>query len=440
MPDGRPSDYAVTMIGFFLTTIMTSMFPLVIAQDAPAPSVQTGEWRAWLESPGGALTFGLRLEHAEGGEGGYRAWLINGAESSAIPSVRHEDGELILEFTHYNSVIRARPNATGRTLRGQWRKVQGRDVWTIMNFGAAIRTAKPEAPAKKRPGRDDPSVSTISESMRIAGRWRIDFASSDDPAVGVFEVLPGLPDDRVQGTILTTTGDYRFLGGAYAERRMELSVFDGAHAFLFTAEVQDDGTLAGDFWSRDAWHETWTAVRDDRAALPDAFGLTAWNKDASLADLKFRDLDGALVSPADERFVGKARIIEVFGTWCPNCNDATAYLKELHERYAPRGLSILSLAFEITGDVERDTSQVKRSIDYHSIEWPILIAGISDKEAASRALPVLDRVLAYPTFIFLDASGGVKAIYTGFSGPATGPAHEKLREDFERIIEGMLGE
>ena len=40
----------------------------------------------------------------------------------------------------------------------------------------------------------------------------------------------------------------------------------------------------------------------------------------------------------------------------------------------------------------------------------------------------------------LDAGGGVKAIHSGFSGPATGEAHRHLRERFEDLILEMLAE
>ena len=68
----------------------------------------------------------------------------------------------------------------------------------------------------------------------------------------------------------------------------------------------------------------------------------------------------------------------------------------------------------------------------------MLVAGVSDKKKASAALPVLDRLRAYPTTIFLDAAGKVHAVHTGFSGPATGEAHQKLRAKFEGLIEEML--
>ena len=70
----------------------------------------------------------------------------------------------------------------------------------------------------------------------------------------------------------------------------------------------------------------------------------------------------------------------------------------------------------------------------------MLLAGTADKTEASATLPVLDRLRAYPTFVFLDGSGQVRAIYTGFSGPATGDAHERIRESFTKLIERLLSE
>ncbi|MFQ5502223.1 MAG: TlpA disulfide reductase family protein, partial [Phycisphaerae bacterium] len=269
----------------------------------------------------------------------------------------------------------------------------------------------------------------------IAGRWKVRFSRSDEPAVGIFDQRP---DGAVEGTFLTTTGDYRFLAGRYEAGRLRLSCFDGAHAFLFDASIQPDGSLMGDFQSRDTWHETWTATRDDKVALPDGFKLSRATDRPSLENLKFRDLSGTLRSPADAAFAGTVRIIEVFGSWCPNCHDASAYLSELDHKYRDRGLSILGLAFEVTGDFERDARQVRRFIRRHGIEFPVLLAGLSDKKEASKALPFLDQVRAYPTTLFLKADGTIQAVYTGFSGPATGEEYQGLRRKFEKLIETML--
>ena len=64
---------------------------------------------------------------------------------------------------------------------------------------------------------------------------------------------------------------------------------------------------------------------------------------------------------------------------------------------------------------------------------------MSDKAKASKQLPILDRIRSYPTTVFIDGSGKVRAIYTGFSGPATGAAHDELKRQFEKIVRDLLG-
>jgi thiol-disulfide isomerase/thioredoxin len=209
---------------------------------------------------------------------------------------------------------------------------------------------------------------------------------------------------------------------------------------LFHGRIRSDGSLEGGFWSRDTWHETWTARRDSGAALPDAFGQTRWNYSAELGDLSYPDLDGVARSPADPLFAGKARIIYVFGSWCPNCQDATELLVELDRRYRRRGLSILGLAFEVTGDFDRDAKQVRRYARRHGVEYPLLVAGLSSKAKASESLPILDRLRSYPTTIFLHGDGRVRAIHSGFSGPATGKDHQELRTRFLELVEELLSE
>ncbi len=55
-------------------------------------------------------------------------------------------------------------------------------------------------------------------------------------------------------------------------------------------------------------------------------------------------------------------------------------------------------------------------------------------------MPLIDRVRSFPTVIFLDAEDRVRAIHQGYSGPATGAAHERLRLRFTELIEELLAE
>jgi len=401
---------------------MLSLALLVALPSMPQQDL-VGPWRGALECPGGELPF--ELEFTRGADGALGAVLINGPERWPAPRLEIVDpGAIVAQYRlhidPYDSRLEFVRVAEG--LVGEWVRDRGGAEPTRLPFRATPGAA-PRFPMASRP------------APALSGRWRVDFSASEDDAVGLFEV-----DDagEVVGTFLTTLGDYRWLAGSTDGRTLKLSVFDGAHAFLFTAEVQDDGSLRGDFWSRDAWHEAWTAVKDPDASLPDPFGLTTWTGALQLGELAFPDLTGTRRALDDPAFAGKARVIVVFGSWCPNCYDETHYLVELHRRYSARGLSILGLAFEFGDDLAKQTKSLERYVAHHGVGYPILVAGTSDKAKAGAAFPLLDRVRSYPTTIFLDGAGEVLAIHTGFSGPATGAAHARLRARFESLIEGAL--
>ena len=384
---------------------------------SPAPSpIATGAWRAWLDSPGGELRFGLEISI---GSDGLRAVLINGTERIPVPQAEIDGRWVKLGVPRYDSAIVARLSRDGTRLDGTWRKAPDTEKDSRLTFHAVV---------------GDLGCASSESSRWVDGRWLVDFESNELPAVAILE---SREHGSVHGTFLTTTGDYRYLAGCTDGDHLTLSVFDGAHAFLFTARLRADDSLDGDFWSRDSWHESWTARRDETAELPDGFELTTWSA-VDLADIVYPDLSGTPRSLADPAFAGKARIVEVLGSWCPNCNDSASFLAELDRTYGDRGLSILGLAFEISGEFERDAEQVRRFKQHHGLEFPILVAGLADKDEASRNFPLIDRVRSYPTTIFLHGDGRVRAVHQGFTGPATGDAYAALRRDYVSIVEELL--
>jgi len=381
-------------------------------------------FHAWLEVPGGELPFELELERR--GDR-WAARIRNGPETLDVPTVTASDDErtLTLAFPHYDATIVATFDERG-ALVGEWTKRRGLERWSRVPFGA-------------RPGLE-PRFPDRGPSSRPApeGRFAVDFESSDDPAVGRFEIDA---DGRARGTFLTTLGDYRWLAGRWHGDVLELSCFDGAHAFLFRARAREDGALHGDFWSSDTWHETWTARPDDDARLPDPFAQVRWTSERSVYELAFPDADASNDEPRPlAEFRGHPLVVQIFGTWCPNCCDETRFLAELDARFSERGLRIVGLAFEHTGDLERDRRQIARWRGRFGARYPVLLAGVSDKERATAALGALDRIKSFPTTVFVDREGSVRAVHSGFAGPATGAAHDRLRERFEALILELLDE
>ncbi len=396
-----------------------------VTTSAVASEPKTGPWRAWFDSPGGELPFGMVLEKTSDG---WEAQIINGIERIKVPQTTWDGKQLVLDIDYYDAKVTGKLSGNGTRLDGEWKKKGRGDEWSKLPFHASA------GPARRFPRIEVQTGLPIEHT--VDGRWSVEFSGSDEPAVGIFEHQP---DDSIAGTFLTVGGDYGFLSGHLDGDRLRLSNFDGAHAFLFDARIQPDGTLKGDFWSRDTWHETWTARRDPNAMLPEAFGRSKWVGGRRLTDLVFPDVEGKRRSLDDPEWRGHPRIIEVFGTWCPNCHDETRYLVQLDKRYRSRGLRIIGLAFELTGDFKRDAKQVTRYAKRHDVEYPLLIVGKADREEVAAKFPVLDRISAYPTTIFMDAEGSVHAIHSGFSGPATGEEYMKLQAEFEKLIGELLG-
>lgn len=382
-----------------------------------------GSHRMVLQTPGGELPFGLTLAIDDGDK--LTAYVHNGDERIRVPDAMLAS-QLRLRFPHYDSELTLTVDTARKTLQGEWHKRRGTGKATRMQVRSGATGARFLMPG----------VGDATPPWPF-GRYRVAFAKSSDPAVGIFATSND-PLCNCRGTFLTTLGDYRYLAGMSDGRSMKLSCFDGAHAFLFHGERQPDGTIHGEFWSSDSWREQWTASPDPKAELADGWNLTKWRKGAALDHTKLRDLDGKPVSLTQPPFAGKPLVLEVFGSWCPNCHDHGAYMAELHNRYATRGLQVVGLAFEHDVDFTRSAKQVRAFAERHQAKFPILIAGLSDKIKATKSLAVLDQVRSFPTTIFIDHRGQVCGIYQGWSGPATGDAHRRLRQRFEARIESML--
>jgi len=422
---GPPAPFWMALIPLALTAIAT-LGALQGCAESPPPgaeeggALQPGPWRATLASPGGAITFGLDLVESKGR---LQAVLVNGEERQPAGLLEEVGDKVRFEVPPYRSAIVATIDSDGRGLTGYWERDLGDGPAPLLPFAAI-------AGADARP----PTHPQAEAVARLNGRWRVRFDGDEEHAVGLFAVAP---TGRASGTFLTTLGDYRYLSGWFDGEALWLACFDGAHAFLFEAHVQEDGALRGDFWSKDSFHTTWTATRDDAVELPDDFTLTRWAEGASLEGLAFADMDGTRHRIADLISTEAPALLVVFGTWCPNCNDLSEALVELHRRYP--ALQIIGVAFELGSDPAAHREAVKGYVAHHQIQYPVLIGGTASKEAASEALPILDKVRAYPTTVFIAPGGRPSAVHTGFSGPATGDRHLALIERFESEIESLLG-
>jgi thiol-disulfide isomerase/thioredoxin len=270
----------------------------------------------------------------------------------------------------------------------------------------------------------------------VSGKWAVLFGKGDEaPYPGIAEFVQ--KGNHLTGTFRTETGDYRYLEGTVQANKLYLSVFDGSHAFLFEALIKEDGTLSGTFRSGRHYLTNWTAKRDDNFVLISPDALTLMNEDIPLS-FSFPNTEGEMVSLEDEQYAGKPKLIKLMGTWCPNCREEAEFLKGYLAKNDTKDLEVIALAFEKYGaEDDRSKVVVRRYLENMQVPWPVLLAGSSDKEAAARALPMLNKIFSFPTLLFVDRDNKVKRIYTGYNGKATSK-FEEFRQGFEDSVAELI--
>ncbi len=263
----------------------------------------------------------------------------------------------------------------------------------------------------------------------VDGIWNCTFGDKPEdkyPAIGTFKQ----DKDRVVGTFQTETGDYRFLEGKMLGHKLYLSSFDGAHVFLFTGLVEN-GKISGTFRSGSKYIESWEGELVKSAELRDAFSITKAVKDKM--EFSFSDTDGKSVSNLDPEYSNKVKIIQIMGTWCPNCMDETVFLQDYISNHKNDDIAVFTIGFERYKDSLKSVESLRRFKDRMQIQHPVLYGGYYDKQTASSRLPQLSGITSYPTLVVTDKSNKIIGIHTGFNGPATKDYNTFIHE-FDKLI------
>jgi peroxiredoxin len=401
--------------------LFTAVFIALTHISSAQTNLKTGVWRGALKTTSGnEIPFNFEVTGSKP-----ELAIINSTERFKVTDVTTQGDSVVIKMPLFDSEFRLK--LTGNNLQGKYiRHIGDRDV--PMDFTATAGTPWRFFKTPTKPVFD------------VTGRWSaiIGEGAGRDTTVGEFKQT----GSKVTGTFLTTTGDYRFLEGTVSGNQLYLSCFDGGHAFLFTADITDANTLAnGKFYSGLSGTDVWTAVRNENAKLPDAYSLTALKPGYTKLAFSFKDINGKQVSLDDERYKNKVVIVQILGSWCPNCMDETAYMVNYYKKYRSKGVEVIGLAYERTTDFvksQKALSQLKNRFD---IQYPILITGYtSNKVETAKSLPMLQKVVGFPTTIIIDKKGDVRKIHTGFSGPGTGEHYTEFISEFEKLTDDLLAE
>ncbi|PCJ81918.1 MAG: hypothetical protein COA49_02850 [Bacteroidetes bacterium] len=245
--------------------------------------------------------------------------------------------------------------------------------------------------------------------------------------------------DSIWGTFLTSTGDYRYQAGKInlSSGRFTLGNFDGIHLFLFEGTIRGDSIVDGVFKSGTHYSTNWGGVLSSENEV-DWSSEQPWLEGSEII-LRGINSNGNVViwTPQDLIKSGhKLLVVDVMGTWCPNCMDEARLLKELSEDYPE--MLVISMAFERSVGKEAviRAAAFKKSLN---LPWEVLVGGRANKSEADSALKFMGGIKSFPTTAFIPVYGA-PVIHTGFSGPATGSAYEDEIAFFRSTIERFIRE
>jgi thiol-disulfide isomerase/thioredoxin len=378
-----------------------------------------GYWLAELQlGDRQSLPFNFRVMAM--GNDKYNIEVYNAEETILIDEIEVMGDSVVIKMPVFEGYLAGKFNA--QEINGKFIKEnEGRKVPFRAVHGIKERFKKSETP-----------------NTNISGEWEVEFNPNTPEsymAKGIFKQI----DDKVSGTFRTTTGDYRFLEGINSADSVKFSTFNGARAYLFKAKATDS-SMVGVFYSGNHSKEVFVAKRNENYKLPNMEALTYVKKGFDILNFSFPDTSGNMVSLSDPVYDDKVVIVQIMGTWCPNCLDETKFLVEYLKEHSNKKIAVIALAFEYAKTKEAAFKSIDRLRERIGVEYPVLLAqyGGIDKKLAQEKLPMLNHVFSFPTTIIVDKRGDVQKIYTGFNGPATGSIYDSFKKDFHNFILQLL--
>jgi len=385
-----------------------------------ALQAQQGWWSAKLHRSDGnaiAFTFEWKMEK------GKPVWYIhNAAEKIKVDNITVNGDSLIVQMPVFESQFRLQ--YSNKKLTGVWLK------------GGAVKTQVipfTTDPVNKR------FIASSTATKNISGRWSVTFATNQPNELSVAELKQ--TGNTLSGTFLNPTGDYRYLEGIVTKDSLFLSCFDGGHAFLITAKIESVNKISGGtFYSGALYKEAWSGIKDAKAKVTEETVAMYVKPGEEKLHFTFKDLQGKPVSINDDKFKNKVVVIQLMGSWCPNCMDETAFLSDYYNKNKQRGVEIIALAYEYSTDWERSVKSLQKFQQRFNVQYSILNTGVTvtDSLRTEKTLPELTPIKFFPSSVILDKQGKIRKLDTGFNGPATGEHYVIYKKEFEDTINKLL--
>jgi thiol-disulfide isomerase/thioredoxin len=393
--------------------IVLSLMLITINIIASTDKINSGPWRFVLQTNYADIPFLIDFKYKGENLVGV---LHNGKEKIKLSNITISEGEISIPLQNYELSLQLTPKdketLTGNLVRHNKNPIVKTPVVGVHGIKERF-TALKDAP-----------------TTDITGKWALvikDEKDQSSPGIGIF----AQKDGRFTGSILTQTGDYRYLEGYISANNFEAASFDGVYNYVFKGNLKD-GKMQAALLSNSTTKIT--GQLDAKAELPDAY------KQTEIKELNFifPDLKGQSVALNHPKFKNKPVIVQIYGSWCPNCIDEMNFLIPWYKQNNKRGVEIVALAFERSLSVEEATRQLLKVQKKLNVPYVILQAGSTAEDKPSDKLPGLKNFISFPTTIFLNKKHEVVKVHAGFNGPSTGEYFKKWKVEFNQTIDTLV--
>jgi len=345
--------------------------------------------------------------------------LINGQEKVEGGQITYHEKNTLIELPSFNSYLDVERTSEG--LKGKW-VVRNKEGYFV-DFDA-------------KPYLGYRVFEDAQPKVNFDGLWDINLGDNNQThVVGKFSQK----GDRVEGTFLTNTGDYRFLEGQADADSMVISSFVGSHSFMIKAKIKGD-SIFGHFFSSKHYKVDFKGVKTDKINMGDPYALTYQTKTFDSLVVNLENIDGQATPFNFSKYTDEVVLIQIMGSWCANCYDEALFFKELHNTYKADGLRIIGLSYESSRSKLQAMKSLNKFVKHNALPYEVRYAGPAGKGTTSEQWSMLNKISSYPTSILLNKKGQIAQIHTGFNGPSTGELYTEYVREMTKTIEGLLKE
>ena len=346
-----------------------------------------------------SLPFHWTWSQAEGAP----AILFNADERISMHAEEPIGDSMVFSFPVFNNAFHLAVADNGSVLRGYW-----------VRYDAGNQRYPLEL--RRDDGERFPGEHAEGYPAVVRPRYKMTLESDATPSTPAVWELDRVSINGFYGSILTESGDYRFLQGNVVGKTLWMSTFDGIHAYVFKAQIARDGSMKGHHFSGKKYVAPFTATPSETFALRDPESIARMKPGARLNAVLPEWNTGVSVDLGTQ-LRGKVAVIQIMGSWCPNCMDETRMMVDFHREWAPKGVAFVAVAFERSGTREEAKIPLGKCVRDLQIPYPVLFGGKIG--AVGSVFPDLEQFGGYPTTLFVDKKGTVRVVSTGFYGPGT---------------------